>query len=249
MPKRNAKQLRAEYLADLRELAQQDPKELQRLEQELKTEAAQLRAEYLADLRELAQQDPKELQRLEQEEKADADQLRAEIAADIAELAQGDPEELRKLEEQSREWPSEARYLGRVAAAPAPPQKMPTIKPTLIIARTPYPKWWKDLQTAEISLDDAGTEIIILPNPNFYLYIATIVLTVDGETDITFHFGVFGASGAMDFGGDGEPKGIVIAMGNSPTSCGVGSFQITSSEAGVHVGGFVSYYRESVKET
>jgi hypothetical protein len=131
---------------------------------------------------------------------------------------------------------------------PAPPQKQPTVKPTLIIARTPYPKWWKDLQTAEISLDNTGTEIIILPNPNYYLYIATIVLTVSGETDITFAFGVFGNSGAMDFGGDGEPRGIVIAMGNSPTSCGTGSFQITSSGAGIHVGGFVSYYRESVKE-
>lgn len=131
---------------------------------------------------------------------------------------------------------------------PAPPQKQPTVKPTLIIARTPYPKWWKDLQTAAIDIDDAATEIIILPNPNFYLYIATIVLTVSGETNITLRFGVFGASGAMDFGGEGEPRGIVIAMGNSPTSCGTGSFQITSSEA-VHVGGFVSYYRESVKET
>lgn len=137
----------------------------------------------------------------------------------------------------------------KVLTIPAPPQKQPTVKPTLIIARTPYPKWWKDLQTAAIDMDDAGTEIIILPNPNFYLYIATIVLTVSGETDITFSFGVFGESGAMDFGGENEPRGIVIAMGNSPTSCGVGSFQITSSGTDIHVGGFVSYYRESVKET
>ena len=97
-------------------------------------------------------------------------------------------------------------------------------------------------------MNDAGTEIIILPNPNFYLYIATIVLTASGETDIRIHFGIFGESGAMDFGGEGEPRGIVIAMGNSPTSCGTGSFQITSSEA-IHIGGFVSYFREAVKET
>lgn len=135
------------------------------------------------------------------------------------------------------------------APAPAPPQKQPEVKPTLIIARTPYPKWWKDLQTAEISLDDAGTEIIILPNPNFYLYIATIVLTVDGETNLSFGFGVFGETGAMDLGGSDEPRGMVMAMGNSPTSCGTGSFRITSDGAAVHVAGFVSYYRESVKET
>jgi len=136
----------------------------------------------------------------------------------------------------------------KVLTIPAPPQKQPEVKPTLIIARTPYPKWWKDLQTAPIDMDTTGTEIIILPNPNFYLYIATIVLTVSGETNITLAFGAFGNSGAMDFGGDGEPRGIVIAMGNSPTSCGTGSFQITSSEA-VHVGGFISYFREAVKET
>jgi hypothetical protein len=98
-------------------------------------------------------------------------------------------------------------------------------------------------------MDTAGTEIIILPNPNFYLYIATIVLTVSEETDITFSFGVFGETGAMDFGGENEPRGIVIAMGNSPTSCGTGSFQIKSTGEDVHVGGFISYYRESVKET
>jgi hypothetical protein len=134
------------------------------------------------------------------------------------------------------------------APVPAPPQKQPTVKPTLIIARTPYPKWWKDLQTAAIDMDNAGTEIIVLPGVDFYLYVATIVLTVDGETDITFGFGVFGQSGSMDLGGNGEPKGMVIATGNSPTSCGQGSFKITSTGVAVHVGGFVSYYRESVKE-
>jgi hypothetical protein len=144
-----------------------------------------------------------------------------------------------------------------MADEPRPPQPTPTppppptppVKPTLIIARTPYPKWWKDLQTASINIADAATEIIILPNPNFYLYIATIVLTVSGETNLTFHFGVFGNSGPMDFGAEGEPRGIVIAMGNSPTSCGTGSFQITSNGAAIQVSGFVSYYRESVKET
>lgn len=182
------------------------------------------------------------------QQKAVRDALTADETEDYEAWTQGLPGAIQPATTEG-EWVSEARYIGRIPTLPAPPQVQPTIKPTLIIARTPYPKWWKDLQTAAIDIDTTGTEIIILPNPNFYLYIATIVLTVDGETDITFSFGVFGNSGAMDFGGDGEPKGIVIAMGNSPTSCGTGSFQITSSGAGVHVGGFVSYYRESVKET
>jgi hypothetical protein len=156
--------------------------------------------------------------------------------------------DLKTLQDKIAKEEAAAKAAATPRPAPAPPQKQPEVKPTLIIARTPYPKWWKDLQTAAIDIDAAGTEIIILPNPNFYLYIATIVLTVSGETNITLHFGVFGESGAMDFGGEGEPRGIVIAMGNSPTSCGTGSFQITSSDA-VHVGGFISYFREAVKET
>jgi hypothetical protein len=172
-----------------------------------------------------------------------------ELVEIFAKLYNLTAQDLKTLKEQiAKEQPKPAAPKP-AAPIPAPPQKQPEVKPTLIIARTPYPKWWKDLQTAAIDIDLAGTEIIILPNPNFYLYIATIVLTVSGETNITLHFGVFGESGAMDFGGEGEPRGIVIAMGNSPTSCGTGSFQITAGPDDVHVGGFVSYYRESVKET
>jgi len=75
------------------------------------------------------------------------------------------------------------------------------------------------------------------------LYISTIVLTVSGECDITFSFGIAGSSGPMNFGGDDEPRGMVIAMGNSPAPCGGGSFMITaSSTEAVSIGGFVSYY-------
>ena len=126
------------------------------------------------------------------------------------------------------------------AAAAKPP-----VKPELIISRTPYPKWWRTLNTAKIELTGAGTQIVVPTPGKFTLFIATIVLTVSDETDVSFGFGVFGSSGALDLGGADEPRGIVVAMGDSPAPCGKGGFTVTSTGSGVAVGGFVTYYLET----
>jgi len=131
---------------------------------------------------------------------------------------------------------------------PAPP-KQPTVKPELLIARTPYPKWWKENITAPINILGPATQIIVAPRGDVRVWVATIALTVSGETEITFTFGTMGLSGAMKFGGENEPRGMVIAMGNSPASCGTGGFSIYSSGSGVSVGGFVTAFLESTKET
>jgi hypothetical protein len=178
-----------------------------------------------------------------QEEKKD--QLREEITADIEELAQEGPEELKKLEEESRSWPTEARYLGQIPTIQAPPQQPPTIPAELIIERTPYPKWWKDSEVANISLEIPGDQIVIHGRAGRYVYISSITFTVSNETDITLVFGVQGASGAMSFGGSDEPRGITINMGNSPAPCGEGNFTISASGDSGSVEGFVVFYRES----
>ena len=113
----------------------------------------------------------------------------------------------------------------------------------LIITRIGYPKWWKELETAKISLSDAGTQIVVSGRADSLLFIASIVLTVSGETNLKFGFGIFGESGSMDFGGTDEPRGIVIAMGNSPAACGPEGFSVISDGAAIAVGGFVSYYQ------
>jgi hypothetical protein len=133
--------------------------------------------------------------------------------------------------------------------APTPPRAPtpPTPAPELIIHTTPYPKWWKTLNTAAISLSTAGTQLVVPLSGRFTLFIATIVLTVSDETNISFGFGVFGSSGSLDLGGSDEPRGIVIAMGDSPAPCGQGGFSVSSSGEDAAVGGFVTYYLE--KET
>ncbi len=90
----------------------------------------------------------------------------------------------------------------------------------------------------------AGTQIVVPARSGYSLFVATIVLTVSGETDINFGFGVFGLSGSMNFGGTNEPRGIVIAMGDSPAPCGQGAFSISSGAPSAAVGGFVTYYLE-----
>ena len=123
-----------------------------------------------------------------------------------------------------------------------PPEKKP-IPPELVIKPTPYPKWWKQEGVAPIDFTSPGGQFVVTAKADLELYISTIAITVDGETNVVFTFGTAGASGAMDLGGDGEPKGMVIAGGNSPITCGNASLQIqaTSTDT-VHVGGFVAYY-------
>jgi len=124
-----------------------------------------------------------------------------------------------------------------------PPQVITRPAPDLIIKRTPYPKWWNDEGIAKISLTSPGSQFVITARGDYSLYIATIVLTVSGECNIVFTFGQAGVSGSMDLGGADEPRGIVIAAGNSPTPCGSGSFMITAtSDESVSIGGYVSYY-------
>jgi hypothetical protein len=138
-----------------------------------------------------------------------------------------------------------AAAVEKIEQQPTAPAVKPAVAPSLIIARTPYPKWWKTLCTAAISLSGAGTQIVVPTPGKFILFIATIVLTVSDETNISFTFGVFGSSGSLDLGGTDEPRGIVIAMGDSPAPCGKGGFTVTSDGAGVAVGGFVTYYLET----
>ena len=116
------------------------------------------------------------------------------------------------------------------------------IPPALIIARTEYPKWWRAFRTAPISLSGPGTQVVVSPSPKYRIYILTIVLTVSDETDIRFSFGLEVSTGPMHFGGADEPRGIVIAMGNSPAPCGTAGFRVSSDGVDASVGGFVTYY-------
>jgi len=130
---------------------------------------------------------------------------------------------------------------------PKPTPKKPTVAPDLIIKRTPYPKWWKDSLNATINLTAPGSTILATVSGKLRLYVATIVITVTGETVITFSFGNAGSSGPIYLGGTDQPMGIVIAMGNSPAPCGSGPLTITATDptaATPSIGGFATCFAE-----
>lgn len=113
---------------------------------------------------------------------------------------------------------------------PPPKPKEPTVPPELIIERTPYPKWWRDSLNAKIDLVAPGSQIIATIHGKLRLFVSAIIITVTGETVITFTFGNAGSSGPIYLGGTNQPMGIVIAMGNSPAPCADGSLSISATD-------------------
>ena len=99
--------------------------------------------------------------------------------------------------------------------------------------------------TAVINFATAATQEIIAAASGVKHKITTIVFTVAGETNLTLKKATTAISGAMDFGGTNEPRGMVSNHGNFPLECGTNqAFQITSSGA-VQVSGYVLYYDEA----
>lgn len=130
---------------------------------------------------------------------------------------------------------------------PTPAPTKPVVSPELIIPRTPYPKWWKDSLNARISLVGPGSQVVATVTGNLKLYVATIVITVTGATQITISFGTAGTSGPIFLGGEGQPMGFVAAMGNSPAPCGSGPLTITATGdplAPIDIGGWATCFVE-----
>jgi len=126
-------------------------------------------------------------------------------------------------------------------------KKKEATKSDLTITRTPYPKWWKDSLNAKIALTAPGSAILATVSGKLRLFVATIVITVTGETVITINFGNAGSSGPIYLGGEGQPMGFVAAMGNSPAPCGDGSLSISATDPSLltpSIGGWATCFVE-----
>lgn len=96
----------------------------------------------------------------------------------------------------------------------------------------------------KIDIDDAENKEIVEAVAGFLICIATIMLTVDGDTNLTLNSNADAMSGAIDLGGTDEPRGFTHNMGNYPLKTAAGeAFKINSSAA-VQVSGFVTYFLE-----
>lgn len=95
-----------------------------------------------------------------------------------------------------------------------------------------------------ISFATIATHEVIAAVAGKKIKITNLMLTVAGETNLTLKSNTTGLSGAMDFGGADEPKGMVTGFGDYPLETAVGeAFQITSTGA-VQVSGFATYFTE-----
>ena len=95
-----------------------------------------------------------------------------------------------------------------------------------------------------ISFSGAATHELIALVTGEKIFITNLMFTVAGETNLTLKSATTGISGAMDFGGSDEPRGMVQHFGDHPLETAAGAaFQCTSSAA-VQVSGYCTYYTE-----
>lgn len=74
--------------------------------------------------------------------------------------------------------------------------------------------------------------------------VTNLVLTVAGEVNLTFESHETAISGAMDFGGTDEPRGMVINFGDSPMETVAGEAFKILSVGDVQVSGYCNYFTE-----
>ena len=98
--------------------------------------------------------------------------------------------------------------------------------------------------SAVINIATATTHDIIAAVGAKSHHITSIVFTVNGEVNITLKDETGNLTGAMDFGGTDEPRGMALNFGLASLKCTVAEkFQILLSAA-VQVSGVATYYDE-----
>lgn len=95
---------------------------------------------------------------------------------------------------------------------------------------------------AAINTAAAGPTALIAAAADLKHHVTMIVLTVAGDTDITFSTAATLLTGAMAFGGTDEPRGMVANHGNFPLVGGTNeAFNITNSGS-ILITGYLVYY-------
>ncbi|MBA7491625.1 hypothetical protein ES702_02173 [subsurface metagenome] len=102
----------------------------------------------------------------------------------------------------------------------------------------------RTIKSAVIDFATATTHVIVAAVADKKIRVTNLMFTVGGELNITLYRGSTPLSGAMDFGADGEPRGMVQHFGCCPMETAVNeAFRIKLSEA-IQVSGYVTYFEE-----
>lgn len=95
-----------------------------------------------------------------------------------------------------------------------------------------------------IDFDGTVDKEIIELVEGFLICIGALAFTVGGDTNITLKSFETPISGAMDFGGENEPRGMTHGLGDHPLKTAAGEGFFMESEIDVQVSGYVTYHLE-----
>lgn len=102
----------------------------------------------------------------------------------------------------------------------------------------------KSITSAPINIEPGGDGTIVTCDADEIINITTLVFTVGGMTNITLYNGAVAITGPMDFGGDDEPRGMVVSQGFLPYQLTAGSSFIIESSEDVQISGYITGYIE-----
>lgn len=97
---------------------------------------------------------------------------------------------------------------------------------------------------AVIDFNTSGDHTIAAGVAGQEINITNIAFTVGGETNLTWKSGATAISGAMDFGGADEPRGMKDHLGCCPLKTAAGEAFVLHSSIAVQVSGYVTGYYE-----
>lgn len=97
---------------------------------------------------------------------------------------------------------------------------------------------------AVISFATAASHSIVAAVTGKKIQLRSVALTVAGETNLTWKSGTTAISGAMDFGGTDEPRGISHGLGKYPLETVAGEALVLASSGAVQVSGYITYTEE-----
>lgn len=100
----------------------------------------------------------------------------------------------------------------------------------------------KIITSAKIDFSGSGDNTIVSGQAGKQIKLASLVLTVGGETNLTLKSGATAITGPMDFGGTDEPRGIVDTHGYCALELAVGQNFVINSSVAVQVSGYVTGY-------
>lgn len=95
---------------------------------------------------------------------------------------------------------------------------------------------------AVINIATAASHTIIAAVSGRKINITSFLFTAGGDVNITLVNGSTALTGAMDFGGTSEPRGMVSNFGDNAIELTPGNAFVITLSAAVQVSGLVAYY-------